>query len=183
MLKIWRRAHQVPPFLEIRLGTGSLFSGDTGAWVRCARNIWLARDFASACVGDDDVVHVERAAYGLIEVYGSFNQIDLGAQLVPLRCGQVARPQHHLIAGGRTELIFFLLGVEGLLRQDAGFFGGRHLRAVLLQSDLSVAHIDENRVLKLAVLHHLLALIDLRARAIGLRRAIPNRKHKIQPAL
>ena len=73
------------------LGIGSLFSGDSGAGIGRARNIWLAVDFASACIGDDDVIHVESAAYGLIEVHGSFNQIDLGAQLVALRGGQVAR--------------------------------------------------------------------------------------------
>ena len=98
-----------------------------------------------------------------------------------MRSRQVARTQHHVIARGRSQLIFFLLGVQRLLRQGSRLFRRRNLRTVLLQSNERVPYVNHDRVFGLPVLHGLLPLVELRPGAIRLCRAVPNRQREIQP--
>ena len=82
--------------------------------------------------------------------------------------GQVALVLNDQECSGRSQLIFLLLGLQGLLRQNLSAIGGGDLREILLQRDLGVAHAQENLVLDLTVLHLQLAFIEQRAGVIGL---------------
>ena len=59
--------------------------------------------------------------------------------------------------------------------QFAGFGGGLHARAVLLESDVSVANIEQSRVFQLLDLHFDLSLDELRALVVRLQRTVAQR--------
>ena len=130
-----------------------------------------------------DLIYFQRTPHRQIEFQFIFEQVNPVAQLNALGCRDVARSQHHVVAGGRAQPVFLLLVRERLNGQFARLFRGRERGAIFLHGDQRIAHADEYRVLFLPILGFLLALVEQSLRVVRLRRAITNRQREINPSL
>ena len=109
-------------------------------------------------VGHGDIVHIERAAHGLIEIQLGLDQVDAIAEFDALGDRQQLLLLDDGKSRGSAELELFHFVVIALLCEDSSFLGGRNRGAVLYERDQGLADIQHDRILGLQRLNFLLAL-------------------------
>src|SRR5438270_680039 len=112
------------------------------------------------------------AAGDPVQFYARFLIGSHGGDHVGFRLRQIALRLQHEESRGGPQRILFLLGVERFRRQLAAFVGGGDAGAILLQRKLGVADVNANLVLELLKAQLGLAIFQLRAHMISLRRSI-----------
>src|SRR5262249_15892682 len=97
-----------------------------------------------------------------------------GVHEVKLTKSEVALGSERLETRSRAKFLLFLRNVEGTAGQIAGLTGRAYTGARLLESVLSVAHLNANLFLQLFHTQRRLAILQLRAILVGLRDAVPD---------
>src|SRR5580704_8625926 len=137
--------------------------------VKCSRDPRFAFDFACFGISDGDVIHLESASERAFVVGFGFLEISQCAQFGALCGDEVTLRENHVVNGGRSEPVFLLLGVEGLLLKLARFASGIHLSPVLCECDVCVAYVEKRGVFQLLQYGFLLALGEVGAGTVCLR--------------
>src|SRR5207245_7109637 len=156
------------------VGVGEKFLGADNLAVQGAGDERLAFHFAGLGVGDSHSVDLQCAPYRALVVGSRFDQVGECTKLRALSGDKIALRQDDLVDRGRTELIFVLLGFKRLLLKFACLTSGFHTRAVLFQSDVGVAHVEQSRVFQLLHLCFELPLDEHGTLVIRLQGAIAN---------
>src|SRR3977135_5388 len=131
-------------------------------------------------VGDRNVVDLERAAHGAIEIYFGLRQVDARADL-----GAGGRGESILIGNDveqrrSSQLIFLLFGVQGLLIEIACLGGGLQRDAGLLEDDLRVVNINRNVIHNLPIAGFVLPRGEQRRDIVTLRLAVSDWNRQAQ---
>ena len=120
-----------------------------------------ARDLAPGRVVDADAVVIKQRPSSAVQFDARLLVGDRGIDQSRFGCRELALVLQNERRGRGAELIFLLLGIEGLACQFDRGFGGIHTGTVLLHCELRVADFDPHLVFDLLQPHLGLAVFQL----------------------
>src|SRR5258708_3483107 len=106
------------------------------------------------------MIDFQGAAHGAFVIGLRFLQVGEGAEFRALSSDEVALGENDVVNSGGPEPVFLLLGVKGLRLKFACFAGGFDLSAILSESDICVANIEERGIFQLSKLGFQLTLCE-----------------------
>ena len=127
-----------------------------------------------------DIVVLERHPGGDVELDARLDIGGLRGYHVLASGGKIALVLNELENGGGAERELLLIGIDGLLFQDALLDGRLILRAGFLKSDDSVLNVDADLIDLALNLELVLAKVEGRGSHVGLSGAIAERNSKVQ---
>src|SRR5579884_3749111 len=141
---------------------------------RDIRYHWLLRHDAVEGIFQHNAIAHQRVASHAIEFNPRLLVGRASRNEIAVRSRQIGLSLQNVEVGRSAERVLLLFGIEALLREFESLLGSFHLSAVLLYSELCLAHLNGDLVLQLLQLHLRLSKLELRAHLIGLRRTVPN---------